>query len=167
MQACRETRERAWDPRLRLGALDEAILTQLLRHSAAEVDVLDAYRHEAEQNPNEFVRFLSELILEDEERHHRLIEAMIRHLRPSADAGEAAAVPWLVAARRPRELLDTVRRLDRFERTDLRALRRLRRALGPLRVDSLLGALVDMLIADTKKHRRILRTLRRAAHNPG
>ena len=104
------------------------------------------------------------LILEDEQRHHRVLSEMVNHLRSSGRLDDQSSrVPFLSRSADAGRLRDSVRRLRACERKDLRELRRLRRHLGVLRDSSLHGVLVSALIIDTRKHLLYLKTLARLA----
>ena len=140
---------------------DAAIMRHLERHLADEKTILDEYRALAASD-DEPVRYVAQLILEDEERHHRVLTEMLNQFRTSAwFVEQAPRVPWITYSRDRRSLKRTVRRLRAFERRDLRQLRQLSRSLGFLRRDSLNGVLVQALKADTRKHLVFLRALAR------
>ncbi|HLG68942.1 MAG TPA: hypothetical protein VK009_00815, partial [Chloroflexota bacterium] len=61
----------------------EHLLDQIEAHERSEDDLLVDYRKAADASPDRGVRFLMGLILEDEERHHRLMAAMARDVKAS------------------------------------------------------------------------------------
>lgn len=146
-----------------LSEFDDAILQHLTEHLAGEAEILTEYRMLA-ASPDPPVRYLAQLILEDEERHHRVLTELANQFRSSASlVEEAPHVPWLTKPTDRLTLARTVRRLRKFERRDLRQLRKLARRLRPIRGASLDPVLVATLEMDTRKHLRYLRELHRLA----
>lgn len=145
------TEEKSWDATL---------LEQLSAHVQAEREVLAGYAVAAETVEEADVRYLINLIVEDEMRHHRVLEEMVHALE--------GAMRWehvdpAVPERTHRPLSPEVRRLtERFleiERADKRELRDLRRELSPVADTTLWPLLVDLMSLDTDKHLRILEHL--------
>jgi hypothetical protein len=150
-------------PRVPLSAFDAALMQHLERHLADEETILQQYRDLAD-SPDETVQYIALLIIDDEQRHHRVLTEMLNQLRSSAWFVEQKPhVPWFTRSTDPLGLKRSVRQLRGFERHDLRQLRRFERRLGFMRRDSLHGVLVRALIMDTRKHLLYLRTLDRFA----
>jgi hypothetical protein len=146
-----------------ISPFDAAILNHLAEHLAGEAEILDEYRLLA-ASPDAPVRYLAQLILEDEERHHRVLTELANQFRSSASLVEQVPqVPWLTKSTDRHSLAHSVHRLRKFERRDLRQLRKLARHLRPIRDDSLDPVIVATLEMDTRKHLRYLRELRRIA----
>ncbi len=146
-----------------ISSFDAIILEHLTEHLAGEAEVLDEYRQLA-TSPDPPVRYLAQLILEDEERHHRVLSELANQFRPATSLAEQAPhVPWLTKSTDRHGLARSVRRLRRFERRDLRRLRKLARQLRPIKDNSLDPVIVATLEMDTRKHLRYLRELKRIA----
>ena len=137
----------------------EELVERLARHGREEGELLAEYEELVQQAASPAVRYLVGLVMEDERRHHRtLVEiaeaAAWGHFAGTpddatpnvdrADAGNAA-------------LLDVTSRLIEHEDADHEELARLRKALRPYADTTLWALLVDTMISDTDKHRRILR----------
>jgi hypothetical protein len=149
--------------RIPTNAFDDAIIRHLDRHLAEEAEVMAAYR-ELATSSDPPVQYVAQLILEDEERHHRLLTELVNQFRSSTTLTESGPqVPWRTRPTDRDGLARAVRRLRRFERRDLRQLRRLSRGLRPIRNHSLDNVVVATLIVDTRKHLRLLRELQRLA----
>lgn len=136
---------------------DQAILDELEGHVESERELLVEYARAAQEVEAPDLRFLVDLILEDERRHHRLFQEMAAALQGVREwRTTSPAVPGL--SRRP--LPDEVRKLtERFlaaERDDRRQLRALGRRLRPVADTTLWALLVDLMLLDTEKHLRIL-----------
>ena len=124
-------------------------------HVRDERYVLDRYEELALGTEDAGTRFLLELILADEHRHHEVFE---RLAAASTAAGDAEAVP---RAPHPPEreipaLLEQTRRFLEFEREDAASLKALAHELRPARTESLWRLLVELMELDTEKHLRIL-----------
>jgi hypothetical protein len=150
-------------PGARVSEFDAALIRQLEQHLEDESTILAEYRDLADSS-DEVVRYLAQLIIEDEQRHHRVLTEILNRFRTSAWFIEQKPhVPWFTRSSDPDELKQCVRRLQAYERHDLRKLKKLKRRLGVLRRDSINGTLVRALIMDTRKHLLYLKTLDRAA----
>lgn len=136
------------------------VLAELSSHVEAEREVLAEYARAAETVEEPDVRYLIRLILDDEVRHHRLLEEIARSLHSAADWQEHTP---RVPDRGSQPLSEDVRRLTaRFlavEREDRRSLRALRHRLRPVQDTTLWPLLVDLMALDTEKHLRILKAL--------
>jgi hypothetical protein len=66
-----------------ISPFDAAVLRHLTEHLADETEILDEYRVLA-SSPDAPVRYLAQLILEDEERHHRVMTELANQFRSSA-----------------------------------------------------------------------------------
>ena len=144
-----------------MSPFDATVLAHLTEHLAGEVEILDEYRLLA-ASPDAPVRYLAQLILEDEERHHRVLTELANQFRSAASlVDQAPHIPWLTRSTDRHGLARSVRRLRRFERRDLRQLRKLARHLRPVRGSSLDPVIVAALQMDTRKHLRYLRELHR------
>jgi len=142
-----------------VGSFDAEMMETLERHIGDEQHAMDEYESLLRRSDNPPVRYLLGLLLEDEQRHHRILGEMLNQFRTHVYVAEQHPhVPWMTRTR-DRETAKQVRRLRRTERADLRHLFALRRHLKFLRRHSLDGVLVDSLILDTRKHLRYLRTI--------
>lgn len=143
---------------------DEALIELLADHVANEDEALHAWTALAAESPEPHVRYVAALIVEDERVHHLLLSEMLGRVRADAEWQTTEPdVPWIRTPKDRRALLGAIDRLLRVERSDLRRLRILRRRLRTQRHTSLLWALADLLEADTRKHVRLLKFLRRTA----
>ena len=143
---------------------ERALLDALESHVASESETLGAYRELAERSADEHVRYVARLILDDERRHHTILDEMLNRVRADAewrDVGDA--VPYVRPAHDQDALREATTRLIESERDDLRRLRALKRRLRHRRERSMLWLMADMLESDTRKHLRMLKFLRRSA----
>lgn len=144
--------------------LEEALLEHVTHHVNAEQAVLAGYARLAEESPDEYVRYLAALILEDERRHHKLLLEMRNRIESDVTWRETAPQTPRVTVPADREsLADEIEHFIDVEEQDAEELRRLRRQLRPMRQTSLLSLMVELMELDTQKHLRILEFIRRSA----
>ena len=143
---------------------DEQLLAHFEEHVEGELGLLEAYL-ELRDGP-EHVRYLVDLILNDEARHHQMFTELVNRLRSDIDFRDyEPKVPYL--RRDPADtaaLMEATDRFLAFEREDLKSLHRLEKELRPVRDTTLFSLLVEVMELDTKKHIAILEFIRRAAH---
>lgn len=137
----------------------------IVRHGAEEGALLATYESLVGEAPDESVRYLINLILEDEHRHHRLLA----ELSNAMAWGLATNPPVVSVPRLPGSidgaLLAQTKLLRKSEQADYRALKRIRRRLRPFADSTLWVLVVDLMLLDTKKHTTILRFLERRRKN--
>jgi hypothetical protein len=143
---------------------ERALLDALESHASAEAETLQAYQDLAERTPDEHVRYLARLILDDERRHHTILAEMVNRVRADTEWRDSVepATPYL-GQMHDGAMRETFTRLIGSERDDLHRVRTLKRRLRRRRATSLLWLMADMLECDTRKHLRVLKFLRRGA----
>lgn len=158
---------------LRSGSVwERELATHLEEHLAEEGRLIEAYEGFRDDAPDH-VRYLIELVLEDEHRHHRLLDEMCNRICGDAALRERPqSVPRIVdqhsanaGAKAGAELLETTARFLALEREDTRMLRRLAREFRPIRDTTLLELLVHLMQLDTEKHIHILEFIRNHARD--
>jgi rubrerythrin len=146
-----------------LSTWERGVYEQLAAHVDAEAPLVAAYARLAEESGSDYVRYLVALILDDEARHHRMLQELLRAVSAGSvardDDGDAA-VPMIRRVQHADELLEVTERLLRFEDDDKRSLKQLRRSLKDVRDTSLWDVVVDAMRRDTEKHVAILEFLR-------
>ncbi|HEX7095931.1 MAG TPA: hypothetical protein VF183_08605 [Acidimicrobiales bacterium] len=128
-------------------------------HVREEVHFLDEYEELCLSITDPGTKFLLELIIEDERRHHALFERLAAAALGADDVEGTPPPPQLTAEEARRVLEPTERFLD-AEREDRGGLRDLSKRLGPARHDTLWQLLVELMAHDTAKHIAILEYLR-------
>jgi hypothetical protein len=123
-------------------------------HVREERAILEEYEKLASTTADAGTRFLIQLIVADERRHHELFERLgsdafygVHELVPDPPDPPADEVP---------DLLSATRRFIEVEREDAEHLSALRRQLRPVRDETLWRLLVELMQLDTEKHLRIL-----------
>ena len=147
-------------PRSLEGALFmEEAYRHVTDHVASESEFIAAYRELAEAPATpDAVRYLIRLVLEDEERHHRVLHEIATALGDRQNGPDA--VPNLSHEPPDRVLEEVTGRFLAAERADHKQLRALRKELRPFRDTSLWALLVELMEHDTVKHIRLLTFIR-------
>jgi hypothetical protein len=137
------------------------LLNEVKTHEDEEERWLSKYRELAEQSDDPMFRFLLNLIIADEERHHQLLGRMISSLKDdlaSSRAGKSIAKePSPGTTTRKREVM--VGRFLAVERRGIKEYERLKNTSQGFRQD-LLALLCDTMVHDSLKHIGILDFLR-------
>lgn len=134
----------------------------LARHGADEGHILAEYERAAATTDDPAARYLIDLVLADERRHHQMLVEMATSMAWDTLGTSETAVPplgWHI----DEALSVTTRRLHDYEDHDKRELQALRRRLRPFEQTTLWGLLVDLMILDTEKHATILKFLEKHA----
>jgi len=126
-----------------LSVAEEELYRHLSQHISAEAEFIGDYRQRAEAaDTPEAARYLIRLVLEDEERHHRILHQLLTALSNGiAWRADRDAVPSLPYRADP-ELAAVTARFLAAERADQKQLRALRDELRPFR-DSSMWALLS------------------------
>ena len=109
-------------------------------------------------------RYLVNLIIEDERRHHRVLGEIAHAIAWGSLTGAVPAVPRVVEGGGDNELVEETKTLLASEKKDRTELRRLHRRLRSYH-GTIWPLLIDLMQRDTDKHMRILRYIVR--HRPG
>jgi len=136
--------------------LDQAILDHVMAHVDSEGEILAQYAA-AGRGATADVRYLMDLIMEDERRHHRIFMEMAEQVRRAGDPPTDPSSPVPDEKAFSAELFERTKRFIELEKEDARQLKELRRRLRPTANDSIWPLLVDYMALDTEKHLRMLR----------
>jgi len=158
----KEISEQPAPPPPGLSVTDESLYRHLSEHVSSEAEFIAAYRELAEaQDTPAAARYLIQLVLEDEERHHRILHEIVTAIGTGGGWGnDADAVPDLPYGPPDRALAEVTSRFLAAERADQKQLRALRKELRPYRDSSLWALLLELMEHDTAKHIRMLAFLR-------
>ena len=88
------------------------------------------------------------------------VASVLRGTVPSKPSDAPDGIPHVDFRPVPPETIRMVERLLDFEEADLATTRQLRREVRDVRTSTLWGMVVDLVIADTKKHIKVLKFLR-------
>ena len=125
-------------------------------HVREEVALLERYEQLVERTDDSGTRYLLELILADEHRHHAVFEQLTAAARSESSGTPPAPSP---SSDVRAELLEASRRFLDLERADSRSLHELQRELKPAADQTLWRLLVDLMELDTRKHIHVLEYL--------
>jgi len=138
---------------------DRDLVALISRHGREEAARLARYEALAgEASPA--TRYLVELIVEDERRHHRLLAEIADAIAWGSVGHPGTGVPRSGAGDADAQVAREARALLATEKADRRELRRLRRRLRNY-TGTLWPLLVDVMVCDTDKHVRILQYMAR------
>lgn len=146
---------------------EQQLYDHLIEHVNGEREILQDYERLAEETESPAFAYLAGLILDDERRHHQLLNDLAETIRTSATlSGEPTPIPDLGVFRADREkiLADTERFLA-AEEDDNRHLERLAKEMRDVRNTTVWQLIIHLIQQDNEKHRHILRFIRdRARH---
>lgn len=151
----------------------ELLLEAIEMHAANEADSLVAYRGLAETTPDPVIALLMRLVLEDEQRHHGLMQRLAASLHDglywthSANALPDSTGPAPAASAEWKEWKRAVGRFVLEEREGAHDLQQLARQSARIN-EGLDSLLLEIMAMDSLKHERILRFIaRRMEQAPG
>jgi len=146
-----------------LSVFERQLFDHLWSHVQAERSLLEQYSAVAEQTESKAFRYVVNLLIEDEIRHHKFFLEIVNSLKTEATLSrEDPAVPDIDFVRADRDVvLDGTKHLLRAEERDARELRQLQREISAVKDVSLWNLLVDLMQRDTQKHIAILRFVRK------
>jgi len=135
----------------------------LTNHIATERGLLEEYSDIADRTESRAFRYLVNLLIEDEIRHHRIFSELAESLETIAlMKAKEPVVPFIDFVSADRDaVLEATERLLEHEGEDARELKRLQREIRDTKDDSLNGLLVELMQRDTQKHIAILRFVRK------
>jgi hypothetical protein len=140
----------------------------LAGHVEAERALLEAYSTAVEESTSKALRYLVNLLLEDEGRHNRIITELAGSLRTESLGGRDSVVPNLdFDGANHDAVIDLTNQLLQREQEDAKELKRLQHELRDVKDTSLWSLLVDLMVQDTRKHVSILRFAKKHAGRPG
>lgn len=141
---------------------EQRLYDHIVAHGQGEAEALRAYAELAGSTKSKAFAFLAELILDDERRHHEILEKLAQAVRSSAEMSPVAeGMPFLDLGATSAEVREATARLLEIEDEDSKALRQLAEDLAPYADTTLWGIIIDVLRADTAKHQAILHFIAR------
>jgi hypothetical protein len=147
---------------------EQEIYDYVCDHVATEAALLEEYQRLADdQSGSPAFRYLANLILADERRHHQLFNDLAESIRQMAELRlEEEPIPSLHGLRSDRERIRAAtERLLVAERADAKELKQFTKQLKEVRETTLWGLLVELMQDDTAKHIKILSFIRDRAEN--
>lgn len=145
---------------MEITAWAQRIVNTLQDHMDSERQALTEYGRLAVASPDGHVRFLMDLILQDEVRHHQLFAEMMAGLRREIEQRGDGGLPAIQPVHDPDLLRAQTKMLLDLERDDIKELKALRKELSKVEDTSWWSVLVEMMEADNEKHIRLLEFIR-------
>jgi len=152
--------ESAFEGLRKMGASvsERELVDHLARHGEEEGALLGRYQRFAQEAASPAARYLVQLIIDDEKRHHRVLAEMANSVAWGwSQNSPVPATPEIVPkedsssplARETKELLAA-------EKRDGVELRRLHKELKPYADTKMWSLMVELMLLDTQKHQLIL-----------
>lgn len=140
----------------------ERLLMEFESHDVNEEEFIRAYREMAEKSNDALIKFLLQLIITDEERHHEVMHAMASSLRGSISWTQSQdALPALGELGEEKgELLKLTADFIKLEKEGIKESKKLLKSTKGY-YQGLFGLLVTTTIHDSEKHVEILDFLHR------
>ena len=141
---------------------EQELYDHVTAHGKNEGEVLQGYADLAETTDSPAFAYLARLILDDERRHHQVLDELAETIRTTAElSGEPTPIPDLPLLTADRErILTMTERFLALENEDNKALDRLAKELKDVRNTTLWELVVRLMQDDNAKHRRILEFIR-------
>jgi rubrerythrin len=138
----------------------EYVLRAFESHISGERDALTLYRQLAETAKDPVVKLVVGIVLEDEERHHSLMQRIAARVKDDLEWSQTPGALPSASTTFDWETYDALYNFIASERTGIHQLEGL-----AARVEGLYGGLptelLEMMVQDSKKHERLLRFLYR------
>jgi len=152
------TSEQPVKPPPGLSVSEETLYLHLASHVSSEAEFIASYRDRAETpDTPEAARYLIHMVLDDEERHHRMLREIMTAIGNGiAWRDDPDAVPNLPYGPPDQALEEATSRFLAAEKVDQKELHALRKELRPFRDTSLWALLIELMEHDTAKHILIL-----------
>jgi hypothetical protein len=133
----------------------------LQEHMDTEREALRSYAHLAEETQSDRIRFLINMILDDEVRHHRIFQDLVNWLRAEhsqrTDIDTAIGHGSVTNVGPEREhLLEMTAGLVELEKEDQRELKKLQKMVTDMPDTEWWWSLVEAMKLDTRKHAMLL-----------
>ena len=141
---------------------EQELYDHVTAHGENEGEILQSYQEFAESTDSPAFAYLARIILDDERRHHQLLDDLAQTIRASAElTGKPGPIPDLGEFRADRErILAESERFLAWEKEDNRELERLAKELKDVRDTTVWQLVVRLMQQDNEKHRRILEFIR-------
>jgi bacterioferritin (cytochrome b1) len=141
---------------------EEDLYAHLTEHATDEQATIERYRDLAGEAESATFRYLVDLIVEDEIRHHRWMADLAATVRSASDLSDPP-LPTLDLDRAGGEVVAATEELLRIERADRKALKALERKLDDVRDTTIWALIVHLMLIETDKHIAVLEFVRRHA----
>ena len=141
---------------------EQELYDHVTDHGKNEGEILQSYQEFAESTDSPAFAYLARIILDDERRHHQLLDDLAETIRTSAElTGEPTPIPDLGEFKADRErILAESERFLAWEKEDNQELERLAKELKDVRDTTVWQLVVRLMQQDNEKHRRILEFIR-------
>lgn len=140
---------------------EREIFDHIDSHVTSERELITEYAKWADDASDSYVRYLVDMIVTDETRHHQMLLELANSLRSAVEfLDHEPQAPRVSHVMDEHDLLELTNRFIAVEEHDARDLKRMRKHLRSARDVTLWPLLVELMEIDTDKHLRILRFIR-------
>jgi hypothetical protein len=141
---------------------EQELYDHVTAHGRNEGEVLEAYEELAASTDSPAFAYLARIILDDERRHHQLLNDLAETIRTTAElSGEPTPIPDLGLFKGDRQqILAQTEQFLALEEEDNKKLERLAKDLKDVRKTTAWQLVVQLMQHDNEKHRRILKFIR-------
>ena len=149
-------------------SMERELYAHFVNHVEAERSILEQYKMVANESESKAFRYLVNLLIEDEIRHHRLFMEIADSIKTESLTGdEDVKIPGLDLYRTDRaKTMESTLLLLKNEQQDVVELKRLQHLLKEVQDVTLWSLLVELMQLDTKKHSAILRFVKKHTRTP-
>ena len=139
----------------------EMLLNQFEAHEREELRFVEGYRAMIEGHENPLVKFLLELVISDEEKHHAVVHAMVSSLRADLTWSDKKRTIRSIGAIDPEERQELLRLTSEFIKEEKKGIKECK-GLAKSSKGYYQGSftlLIQTIIHDSEKHLMILEFL--------
>lgn len=144
------------------GSEVERLMNKFESHEGHEREFLNRYKEVADKSKSRLIKFLLQLIISDEEKHHAVTHAMVSTLEGSLrwTKPEDAIGNLRAGEEEKEELLKLTGDFIRVEKDGIKEYKKLIKECRDY-YHGVFGLLLDTMIQDSEKHIRILQFLQK------
>ncbi|MGH8927068.1 MAG: hypothetical protein ACRDWH_01860 [Acidimicrobiia bacterium] len=140
----------------------------LQEHMDTEREALRSYAHLAEETKSDRVRFLINMVIDDEVRHHRLFQDMVHWMRAEHSQRDDIETrigrsPAVGVGEERDHLIQMTEQLLEMEQDDERELKELQKIVTEVEDTAWWSTLVESMRLDTRKHIMLIEAIKELA----
>lgn len=142
---------------------EQELYDHFVTHVVTEREILEEYQRLAEDSAGSpAFRYIANLILADERRHHQMFMDLAASIRQLGELRiDDEPIPSLRGLRADRARVTALtERLLAVEEADAKELKQIAKQMKDVRETTLWGLLIELMQDDTAKHIKILRFIR-------
>ncbi|MFP3906766.1 MAG: hypothetical protein ACLFWR_07020 [Acidimicrobiales bacterium] len=156
------------EPLAGASVFDKRLYDHVSSHVVNEVGALKEYEALAASTESNAFRFLAQMILEDERKHHRLLADLAQTIKATSEWSprEPTPLPFLDLHKDREAILAATEKLIAIEKEDQEELKKLAKEVKDLKDTTVWDLVLKIMEADNAKHQMILKFVRDHAKRP-